>query len=290
MKKICFVICVLILTFIISSCSDSEKEFNVLGGEIIRYDYCLVNNEWQLATLPLIVEEEINDIKLLSIEMENKEDFSITLESFDRQSKMQYKDYYIYFLVLRVQATNTNEYVKSRVDSLKLNINGKEDSYDISHFYVANGVDPTKYNVSLYNTGDLLFGGGNSNTLIFSSLPTEERPVNIGMSVKNNVKITDFFVTNFFNIEDFSVNKELIDIKDIDLEYSNGDSFALNYSLTYTEGVDETNIVRVARIIIYEENNQKKAFVDGAGMYVFPGYSEYGAVKNYIDKMYYSEG
>lgn len=285
LKKICkkapIFICILILSLSLFSCSSSNND--VLGGDVVRYSYCVFNDQYQLASIPIITKKDVRSAEFITADIDNPNVFTISQESLDLADTFNYKGYNVYFLVLKIQCNSMDKIVSTKINSITININGEDTVLSTPYFHVCNGVNGISNNY--YNDGTLLFGGAGSNVLVSSSMPSKEKPAVMGLVNKNAIEVNSFHILDYLSIDTFEFNGTSFDPSAINSTINSNSNLEFVYSLKYKHDCSEKNIIRVARIVIFSENGTQKAFIDGAGTYIYLGLQEQLVIKNYIDTL-----
>lgn len=279
-KIIGMILCTVLM---ISFCSCQSSPATCLGGEAVCYSYCVFSDRSELATIPLIFKEKIQAASLVDYQCDDKDVFLVTEEGFDAQECYVYGDYYVYFIVLRVSVNPTDKIIHSSIDNIVVNINGTEYTLTTPNFKITNGIDGV--DSVYYNDGTLLFGGTGSNTTLTPILPTKEKPAVMGITAKQDIQLNAFGVFDYFTVDYCVIDGKEISPDGLQIPLFKGDSTSVSYSLQFANGSDINHIVRAARYILFTEDGMTKAFIDGAGAYVYYHYSDIGAIKNYIDSL-----
>lgn len=249
----------------------------------MRYSYCVFNDQYQLASIPIITKKTVRSAEFVSADMDNPNIFTISQESLDLTDTFSYKKYNVYFVVLKIQCNSMEKIVSTKINSITINIDGEDTVLPTPHFNICNGIDGISNNY--YNDGTLLFGGVGSNVLVATSMPSKEKPAVMGLVNKNAIEVNSFYVLDYLSIDTFEFNGTSYEPSTINSAINSDSNLELVYSLKYKPDCGETNIIRAARIVSFSENGKQKAFIDGAGTYIYLGHQEQLVVKNYIDTL-----
>lgn len=267
-----------------TACGDANKEDkNLLGGDAICYSYCVYNDDWQLATIPVITSTALTSAHLNSVQTDADGVFTFSENSFDLSETFEYNGYHVYFLGLKIECANQNTYQSVNVQSITLDLNGEMQRMETPHFQIANGVEGIA--PENYNNGALFYGGNGFVSLVHSVMPSALTPAEIGVVATKDLTIDSYVIADYFKIEQFgtednaNVNPEHIDVK-----LKKDDTFVASYTLDYQSGSDDSTIIRAAQILTYTDENGKGAFISGAGEYLYLGHGEQTVIKNYIDR------
>lgn len=279
-KKVLAVILGIVIVISIFACQSKSQV--LYGGDAVCYSYCVYGDRYQLATIPLISNKKIKTAALTNYECPEKDVFLLTQESLDLEECFEYKGYFVYFLGLRIQAADTDRVINSSIDSISVNVNGQEQTMRTPHFKVTNGIEGV--DPAFYDDGTLLFGG-ESTSLVSSFMPTSERPARIGLVSSHDVVLNKFGLMDYFTLSRLEVNSTAANPEELDVALGKDELAVFSYDMQYSNGSDSRCIVRTARYVIFTDAGQKKAFIDGAGAYVYLGYQDQTVIKNYIDSL-----
>lgn len=271
-----------------SSCSGSNnsnkskdsKEIKLLGGDAICYNYCLCDFP-QLATVPIISNVPITSAKLNNVVTDTPDIFKFEEASFDLTETFKYNGYYVYFLVLSISCENNTPYKKVNVEKVILDVNGEQKNMLTPTFQIENGVDGIE--PDRYNNGTLLYGGSDSVTLLRTEMPSKKNPAEIAVISDRDVTINSYSISNYFDIEEFTLNGDSINPNNIDFKLKKDEAFVANYTLNYKNGSNDSTIVRSSQILTYTDRNGKGAFISECGEYLYLGQDDQTVLKNYID-------
>lgn len=267
-----------------SSPKNEEEKLSVYGGDAVYYSYYVLPNESELATIPIITKSTLKSASLNSVETDKTDTpYTFTAELFDIEEGNEYKGYNLYALSLRIEADDSDSIVPINVTGINVTLNDELVHIDIPHFKITNGIegiDPDSYDDRY-----LLYGGNGGQVIVYPELPSEHDPAEIGLIATKELTIDSFIVPDYFTIDNFKVDGEKADNNNIGKTLKFEETTVFTCSMDYANGSNEAAIVRTARIVTYTVDNEKRAFIDGAANYVFPGYDNIQALKDYIDKL-----
>lgn len=266
------------------SCSKKSEQLNqsdIIGGDAVCYSYCVYNDSFQLATIPIISKQKILSARLNSVQTDVANVFSFEEAAFDLSETFEYNGYNVYFLSIKISCIDNSSYKKVNVNSITVELNDEIHRLETPNFTIENGIngiDNTRY-----NDGSLLFGGLEFTTLLNSSMPLFEFPKEIGIVAEKDLIVNSFCISNYFQITSMTEGEKEVNPNQINNNMQKGDSLILSYSLDYLNGSNENTIVRAAQIFTYTDETGVGAFISGAGEYLYLGQKEQTVIKNYID-------
>ena len=250
----------------------------------VYYSYYVLPNESELATIPIITKSTLKSASLDSVETDKTDTpYTFTAELFDIEEGNEYKGYNLYALSLRIEADDSDSIVPINVTGINVTLNDELVHIDIPHFKITNGIEGI--NPDSYDDRYLLYGGNGGQVIVYPELPSQYDPAEIGLIATKELTIDSFIVPDYFTIDNFKVDGVKADNDNIGKTLKPEENTVFTCSMDYANGSNEAAIVRTARIVTYTVDNEKRAFIDGAANYVFPGYDNIQALKDYIDKL-----
>ena len=280
MRRVIAVLTLILAFFLlVSSCSSNDE---VLGGEMLKYSFCLVDDSYTLASCPIILKHKADSISMISADCEDADAIIIEQLEFDKEELHQYMGYYVYFLLLKLENNINGTPASTQIDGLYLDIDGKEYYYETPAFRVIN-VQHLQQEGLTTSAGEILHSNA---PLLFSHIPTAERPMNYYYIINEDVNIISLTPLDYLEIKDLSIDGVSIQDSDsIMVSATAGSELQVSYYLDYIPPVDKTNIVRTSKLLTFSHGGATKVFVSTSGYYIFPGFETYKVINNFIDSL-----
>lgn len=163
-------------------------------------------------------------------------------------------------------------------------IDSKEYDYYTPYFTVTNYYYESEEGKYLDNDGKILFNGNKA--LLYSYLPkNEDKKYSIDYQLNSDIIIKNFEIKDFVDFDSFTLNDQSVNSKEKNNELKKGNDYVISSTLKYKNGVSDKNIVRTSTILKYSDGNSDRILIDWSGIYIFPDYANYGAIKSYIDSL-----
>lgn len=265
-----------------------EKELEIIGGDIVKYDICL--DEYTKLGFPIISNKKINSLEIESFDFENIDGANVLKSdeyTVDLDNYMEYKDYYIYTLILVYDYDKENkDPIAFSMNNIKLKINNELIDYKLNDVNITNRAYYVKKNNCEFEEGSIKYSGNFIGVRgQCPNLSNEELATSGFKPECSGVEILEFELLNYVTISGFKVDGKTTNPKSINRELIKDEYIGFEYEVNYKNGVDDTNIVRTSQILKYKENGKNRVFILTSGMYIYPSFNEKGCVKKYIDKL-----
>ena len=253
-----------------------------MGGDIISYNMCLINDTPITLSFPLISKDNISSVELLSIG-ESAASHIISELTFDSTDFITYNEFNIYnfSITFRNRSTFSKGY-SIEIPQINLKINDTKHTYKTPDFTLCSDTYISNNREYYVNSDDLLFKESNT---AYYTLPTSENLASFKLLANSDVTLMYIKPTAFFNINDFTINRTPADSQNIYMQLKKNNKFNLTYSLNYTDHKYSNKIVKAALVIKYKTENKHCLYITNTPFYVFPGYSKNFAMERYIDNL-----
>ena len=281
------VILIIFSIFTLGGCSNKTKELKIFGGDIIRYSLCIEDNKSTIVSCPIITTKKVNNISLNSFKSNQKEEISITVNGFEKDSMVQYGNYYIYFVILNLSCKRNDTLIDAKINQLNFDIDGKTIEYKTPYFNVKNTLYFMQKNSLLQDDKCLKISG--DYTGIYGYVPDKQRKANLCLTSDKDITIKSYQVLDYLKVNDFTLhdsNDKLENCKSDQLNKmlkKDGDML-FDYTISLMDNVSDLNIIRSSQIIIYNYDGRDFIWVYTPGIYIWKDYSDYGNIKKYIDE------
>lgn len=262
--------------------STYAKDLANPGGDIVSYDVCLIGDSSVTLSFPLISKKEINSVELRSLEG-GLDDFVTSRLYFDETNVVTYNNYNIYSFTITFKNKKSDIKAYSiTVPKLLLKVNDANFTYKTPDLSLCNDAYITNNGEYQLNTDSLVMTDTNT---AYYTLPKEDNLANFTLHTNKNLTIMSIKASDFFNINNMTINDTPCDAHSIDMKLKNQKNFKVKYSLNYSDYSYSNRIVKSSLIIKYKVDNKLKVFISNTPLYVFPGYSKNYAMERYIDNL-----
>ncbi len=290
MKKIITIVLALALSIPLFGCSSNEqnykdvvknnKEIKVFGGDIVRYNLCIENEEMNVAnvTLPVISTSKIDNISVNQLE---SDDLKIKSQKFTDEYH-EYNGYHIHFIMLDIIDKDKNKPLNTKIESFKLNVDGKEIDYKTPYFKVTNYQYESENGEYIPSDGTVLYDSGAP--LINSKLADERNPWRLVFYTEKDVLVESCKILGYVDFTNFTMDEKEIDNLKINKTIKASNTFTFKTPLKYLDKTSDANIIRTSMILKYIDNNTKKIFIDTNNIYKY-NYMKNSEIKSYIDNL-----
>jgi hypothetical protein len=278
-KRVLLIFTVFVLLSVVCCTPKSE----ILGGEIIKYNYCLVDDSFTLATCPIILQHKVELITLTGVKSTQTELFHVEGQGFQKEECHQYNGYYVYFLVLKLENNSAGKPINTFIEGLFLDIDGKEFYYETPDFKISNVQFLCEQEGAICSVGEVLHSGV---PLLSSQIPTPKRPMEYSYIANKGVTFISLRALDYLEITELFIDGTSIDdANSIHVDAAEDTEHTFRYHLEYVAPANEDSIVRTSKILTFADGGVKKIFVSISGYYIFPSFESYGVINNYIDTL-----
>lgn len=281
-------ITLLLFVILLSGCGDKSENSNdnnleVYGGDLLRYSMCIEENKSQILSCPIIVNKSIENISFNNFVSDEKDVLSVTADSIDMNECVEYKGFYIYFVILNIECKRYDEAVNANIDKLLFEIDGEIVEYATPYFNVKNTIYYCENEDCLIEDKAIFISG--DHTGIYGYIPDDERKLDLTIAGDRDIKIKSYRLADYLDVENLEIEGYSVDSDKIDIEAKKDEDIRFEYTLNFNENVSEDSIIRTSQIVIYEYENQDYLWVYTSGVYIWKDYTDYSNIKRYIDNL-----